>query len=323
MASLVLLAVGSGWLAGCGVLATEGSGDDNLPDARFGPFRAFGEGEVSLPPMAVLDFGAALGGPDVARSPDGGFVLTMHAAPDDDEVTVLRRMSGAAPTAFADSEVLLDGEPAGLRDPAVHEDAGQSLVFFGLGSGAQIGVARSSGGAFVRDDEPVLVADDPARAPIGAPTVLILEGQWLLYFARGDSIALAVSSDGQTFRDEGEVLGPGEGWDAGGVGDPEAVAVRSPLGETRVRLYYTGWSTDDPPVRGVGVAASFDGRTGFHRFVGNPLVALDGDESAPTVTLGEGDSPSFLYFARASGSGRLGIAGAVMPGEVSLAAEDP
>lgn len=324
--SLAVLAVASGLglaIAGCGVLATEGGGDENLPDAQLGPFRAFGEGEVSLPPMAVLDFEASLGGPDAARTPDGGFVLVMHAAPDDDPVTVLRRMTGETPTAFSGAEVLLDGEPAGLRDPARLEEGETTLLYFGLGSGAEIGVARSDGGDFVRDVEPVLVAADPAAQPIGAPTVVVMDGQWLLYYARGDAIALAVSADGQTFEDQGEVLGAGDAgaWDAGGVGDPEVAVTRSALGETRVRLYYTGWSTEDPPVRGVGLAVSFDGRSDFHRFVGNPLVALDGDESAPTITLGEEGAPTFLYYARASGTGRAGIGGAVLPGDVSLAAE--
>jgi hypothetical protein len=315
-------AILASFLAACGVLATPGGGDENLPDARLGPFRPFAEGEVQLPPMAALDFTAQLGGPDVARAPDGAFVLTMHGAPDDDEVTVLRRMTGEAPTTFASPEVLLGGEPVGLRDPCVVEHDGTTLLFFGLGDGSQIGVARSEGGAdFVRDDEPVLTSEDPVESPIGAPSVVIVDGDWLLYHSRADSIALAVSTDdGRTFEDEGIVLGPGEGWDDANAGEPAAVVTRSALGERRVRLYYTGTSSAEPYPRSVGVAVSFDGHTDFHRFVGNPIVSLDDDEWAPTVTLGEGDAPSFLYFGRASGSGRLGIAGAVLPGDVSLAA---
>lgn len=308
--------------AGCGVLATEGGGDQNLPDARLGPFRAFAAGEVSLPPMAILDFGGALGGPDVARGADGGFVMTMHAAPDDDPITVLRRMTGATPTAFADAEVLLDGEPEGLRDPDVLEEGGETLVFFGLGTGAAIGVARSGGGAFTRDEAPILEAD-PEVAPVGGPSVAILDGTWLLYYTRGGCIALATSTDGVTFEEQGDVLTPSGGdhdWDGAAVSDPDVAVVHDALGGTRVRLYYTGLSPEEPPVRGVGLAVSFDGRGDFHRFVGNPVVALDGDESAPTVTLGEGDDPTFLYFARTSGTGRPGIAGAVLPGDVSLAA---
>lgn len=310
-AALALLALAA---AGCGVLATEGSGDDNLPDAHLGPFRTFAEGEVQLPPLAVLDFQAALGGPDVVRTDAGGLVLYMHAAPDDDDVTVLRRMTGDVPTAFADPEVVLDGEPAGLRDPAVVDDDATTLLYFGLGTGDEIGVARSADGApFVRDPDPVLVAEDPVAEPIGAPSVVRVDGQWLLYIARGDSIALAVSDDGATFRDEGIVLSPGEDWDGAGVGDPEAIVTTTPLGETRVRLYYTGRSTLDPPERGVGVAVSLDGHGSFSRFVGNPVIALDGEESAPAVVPGQGDAPALLYFARESGTGRPGIGGATLP----------
>lgn len=309
--------------AGCGVLASEGSGDDNLPDARLGPFRTFGEDEVSLPPLVVLDFTASLGGPELVERGADGAVLYLHASADGEEVTHLRRQRGTSPTAFEDPEIILEGDPEGLRDPAVVLDGAATLLYFGVGTGERIGVARATGaGAFAIDEEPVLVAEDPAAAPIGAPSVVQLDGTWLLYTARGRSIALATSTDGRTFEDQGVVLGPGEetSWDAGGVGDPEAVVVPSPLGGHRVRLYYTGWSANEEPERGVGVAVSFDGLTDFHRYVGNPVVGLDGDELAPAVSVGAGDAPTLLYFTRPSGSGRLGIAGAVLPGDVSFAA---
>ena len=318
----VLVALGC---ASCGVIATPGSGDDNLPDARLGPFRTFGEGEVSLPPMVLLDFTAQLGGPEIVRDAEGALSLFVHSAPDDEDVTILRRATGSAPNEVGGLQTVLEpgsGEQSGLRDPCwFATDAGDSMLLYGLGSGERIGVARPDGNGFTRRDEPLLEAADPVAAPIGAPSLVILDGTWLLYTSRGDSIALATSPDGQTFTDAGVVLAPGEEWDAGGVGDPEAVVHVSPLGVRTVRLYYTGVSADDPPERGVGVAASFDGRSAFSGFVGNPLVSLADDEWAPTVAVGQGDEPTLLYFARASGTGRGGVAGAVYPGSVTFAEE--
>ncbi len=302
--------------AGCGVLAAPADVPDQLPDARLGPFRKLDELEADPAPFVQIDYAAELGGPAVLAT-GSGFELYFHATLDAGGASALRLSAGDGPTAFGEDEVILepDGE-IGLVDPAaIRTSSSETLLFYASASGGRIGVARRGDAGFVPEEAPVV--DRGLGPAIGAPSVVELDGELLLYFERGDGIDLAVSTDGGSSWDEvGPVLFPPDAWGSVGVGDPAAILYTSPLGRRSVRLYYTGRSVDDPPMTGIGVAASFDGVNDFEHLVGNPLFDGDRDEQAPSPL--DVSGATVLYFSQTSASGRPAIAAAVAPGDVRL-----
>ncbi|MBI2894275.1 MAG: hypothetical protein HYY06_12050 [Deltaproteobacteria bacterium] len=301
-------------VTGCGVLAAPADVPDELPDARLGPFRKLDELEADPAPFVEIDYAAELGGPAVLAT-GSRFELYFHATLDAGGAPALRLAAGDGATAFGEDEVILEPEDEiGLVDPAaIRTWTGDDLLFYAAATGDWIRLARREEAGFVPGGAPVL---ERGRGPaIGAPSLLELDDELLLYFERGDLIELAVSADGgATWAERGPVLFPDEGWDAGGVGDPSAILYTSPLGRRSVRLYYTGRSLDDPPVAGIGVAASFDGAGDFDRLVGNPLFDGDRDEQAPAAL--DVGGATVLYFSQSSAGGRPAIAAAVAPGDV-------
>jgi hypothetical protein len=302
--------------AGCGVLAASSASSEDLPDARLGPYRKLDDQEVAFPPFVRLDFTATLEGPSLVRRDDGSFVLYSAALQDTGGVSALRWSVSDDPVAFSSNQAVIapaGWESSGLVDPAVLVRDGTTLVYYAVASGDGIGLVRREGDSFTRPSLAPILARADGGDPIGSPSVIEVDGASWMYFTRGDAIELAISEDGVSFEEQGPVLEPGEGWEAGGVGDPAAELYTSPLGRRSIRLYYTGRSADDPPVLSIGVAASFDGVHEFRRAVANPLFAGDRDEHDPAL-LGV-DGAALLYFAQTSGAGRIGIAAAVDPGE--------
>jgi hypothetical protein len=117
------------------------------------------------------------------------------------------------------------------------------------------------------DDRPVLVADTAWEGgEVGAPSVMRLNGKWLMWFAGGGGagIGFAGSDDGLTWikNDKNPVLKPDQQWEGGQhgvVGGPSVIRH-----ESKYRMYYSGGLDRGPLLArrvgdAIGYADSNDG----------------------------------------------------------------
>jgi len=311
-------------LAGCGTLASPGAGDENLPSAGLGPFRALDADEVDLEPFVSASRGA-WGGSHAALLEDGTFAL-YRGEIEDGIVSIVRETSTDGIT-FADPAVVLVPEAAwegdAVSDPCVTTDGARWLLYYAGAEG--IGLAESVDGIeWTRASEgPVLRADaEWEGSRVGAPSVVPDEdGGFVLYYEAGGGIGVATSRDGLDWTriGAGPVVAPGfaGAWDDRAVFDPAARVHRSPTGRRTVQLFYVGVAaaaTGEEPDYGIGAASSFDGRE-VSRNAGNPVLersrAIVG--LGPPVDLGPADLLTFTE--ERSTAGTFGIGGAIWPAE--------
>jgi len=131
---------------------------------------------------------------------------------------------------------------------------------FALYRGDEEGGARS----IVREtsSDGIAFADPtPVLADATAPSVVVEDGRFRLWYEADGAIALAESDDRTTFAPVGTVLEPGADWEGGRVGAPSVV----PDADGGWLLYYEA-------AGGIGVASSPDG-TRFIRASEVPVLA--------------------------------------------------
>ena len=291
--SIVVLSGLASLAFGCATLADAAKGDENLPNAGVGPFRALRKGELGLSlvaPNAVDD--------DKSLARDAS-VIDADGDPATFEVVGYFAASTGG---------------AGIEDPP-------SLI--------RRGVARD-GRSFERMTSVVLeVTEDWEKGSIGAPAALLHEGETWLYYSSWGGIGLAKSADGVTFtKGSGPVLAEAtSGWDAGAL--PQSPSVIA-LPEGGFAMFYEVLHPTSGPA--IGEARSDDGVT-WTRVNDGPALspaapsedAYDDDGvGAPCAMLGEtalGRPVLWLYYEARSGDARtIGLAGRFGDGAFDRAA---
>jgi hypothetical protein len=307
----------------CATIGGEGAGDRDLPTSGVGPFRKLETGEVPGTAPFVLDDKlaeyrdpSALLAPDgsvilhaVARDKAGADVIVRTRAPDAVSFHGTREDSGHTPRVVLAPALPWEG-PA-LSGPSALLRGGETWLYY-AGTGG-IGLARSTDGfTFTREPSPVLTAATPpvaweTTAP-RAPSVIVLPGGELrMFYAAGNSIGEARSTDGVRFERVGTtpVLAPrppsdvplqkGEkpAFDRGAVADPFASVRITPAGRLHVRVLYTGYAAaPGASDSAIGFAARY-GDTGPLEANALAVYAVGRGERAPVfVEIGR---RSFLY----------------------------
>jgi len=206
-------------LAGCATLAEGGGGDQDLPNASAGPFRK----------ITAAELGNLRSAPNALDS-DETFPRDAAVLDADGDPATLPCFAYVAAT------LVPEGQKASSAAPP------NAIVRYGALD------ARSF------DRAPVTVLE-PARSwekgTVGAPSVLRVGAEVLLYYAAGGGIGLARSPEGETFTAEPEpVLAPvAGGWEAG-VAPASPGVVR--LADGSFRMFYEAGAA-------IGEAASSDG----------------------------------------------------------------
>lgn len=271
LSALVVVGLGIGGAA-CGTGAAPAGGDQNLPNARVGPFRVLRTGETTRKAPFVFESGlwrdpaiVALGeGPEAGATrarlflagggANNGFLAFTDLAQAVDR-------GNGVPTRVL--EAAEEWEAGALGAPSVLVDQEKWLLFYA--AGGCIGRAVSTDGEhFERAPRtPVLCGDE--RGPVGAPSIARGgDGGFRLFYEQAGAILEARALDA-----EGSAFGAGEtvlrasteegSYDAGGVGDPCALpltaAAASVTGRTVRYLYYTAHTADGTPA--IGLAARF------------------------------------------------------------------
>lgn len=302
------VALGFGLLAGaCATLADTGGGDQNLPNARVGPFREIAQEELGnnrVAPYALRDdddFPRDASVMDVDGDPATleawGYVARTEPDPDADP-------DPAAPPTAIVRHVGLDGRsfdrnPVTVLEPAEAWEGGTvgapsalrvgEEVWLYYGGSEGIGLATSSDGAsFSRvGDGPVLAMADggwelsPPRNP---GVIRLTDGRFQLFYDAetdaGPAIGEARSDDGITWTRVGEapVLAPASTIDAAGAEAPWPLVAESAEGRSIEYLYYGAVDADGKAT--VAIAAR-EGTTGnFQR--GTGAVFGSGGSLGPT-----------------------------------------
>ena len=273
-------------LAGaCATLADTGGGDQNLPNARVGPFR------------------------EIAQEELGNSRVAPYALRDDDDFP-------------RDVSVLdVDGDPATLEawgfvartvpDPAVDPDpeAPPAAILRHL---------ALDGRSFDRNPISVL---EPSEAweggTVGAPSALRVGTEVWLYYGGAEGIGLAISADGTNFTRQGDdpVLGIAEGgWEQSAPRNPGVIR----LADGSFQMFYDAESGAGPAI---GEAKSVDGVT-WTRVGAAPAIAPEAAIDAagaeapwPLVAeSAEGRSIEYLYYGAIDGDGRATLAIAAREG---------
>lgn len=304
-------------IAGCGTLATE-AGDSNAerPNAIAGPFRLLAADEIDgLKAPYVLrkkfwDFRQ----PTVLVD-EPGTVLgssSLYALATDTGVSAVYRFVATDGRSFADvpepSTPVLAAGAESIEAPEVARVGDEVRLYYSTPSGVH--VARSNDGVtFTPEPNAVLGAGgagwEGSQAP-RAPAFLTVgpDDHRLFYEAQG-RIGEARSSDGLTWERVGDrpVIEPGAdldgepAFDGVGVGDPEALRVRSAEGRWITRIYYTGRGADGST--GIGLAARFGDRGGMTRATAPALTGPRGPRAPAVVPQG---SFTLLFFDQAAGT---------------------
>lgn len=284
----------------CGVNAPPSGGDDNLPNAKVGPFRVLREGE--MPPQdRVFPFALRRKG---TRNPsalqDGAHVKLYVASsesldPEAPPIKILR-FDAADGRSFhprePDAVVLEPSESweGGVVDaPSVLRVGSEIWMFYAAMGG--IGLAVSADGTtFVKRVDPVLKVSADAtweqgNVPSDPSVVMLGEGSFCMFYEAGAGIGEAVSEDGVRWRRVAGApalwpvpppAGPApeedsvdEPFDDVSVADPHALVDTSSLGRGILRVYYAG--SNRLGVWSLGMAARYDGETTLQRAHGRVL----------------------------------------------------
>ncbi|EYF02491.1 hypothetical protein [Chondromyces apiculatus] len=282
-------------LAGCATLPSTSPGDDALPNAAAGPFRAIAQEELGatrVAPFTINDDTSFTRDPSVVDA-------------DGDPGTAVASGYFSA-TRVPEGET---ADPAAPPNAVVHHQAEDGRSF-----GRRATVVLEPEAAWEGDS-------------VGAPSALRVEGEVWLYYAAAGGIGLARSSDGLAFtREEGPVLvaAPG-GWEQGVVPAAPGV-VRLPEGS--FRMFY---EVALPSGMAIGEARSADGiqweRLGNAPALAPSPPAEEGEESpyddagvgapAPALAISATGRPILrVYHAATSRAGRatIGLAARFLDG---------
>jgi hypothetical protein len=255
---LVTLALG---LAGCATLAEPSSGDQNLPSAGAGPFRALVAGELG-------SLRAAPDGLDDTRD-FGRDIAVLDADGDPTTLGVLAYVAAAV--------------SMGGMDPTPTSPT-RSLVRYDALDGRTFGFSGT-----------VVLTPDAAweGSVLASPAAVRVGSEIFLYYAAAGGIGLAKSADGTAFtKVAGPVLGADAGgWEAGAVPASPGVVV---LPDGSLRMFYevsTGLA-GAPPATSIGEAQSADG-VSWTRLGDGPALAPVGvgDGGGDTWDTGSVGSP--------------------------------
>jgi hypothetical protein len=270
--TLALLVAGA-----CGTGAAPAGGDQNLPNARVGPFRVLRTGETTRKAPFIFDSGlwrdpeiVGLGDNSGARArlflAGGGETIAFLAFTDLDQA--VDRGIGVPTRILEASE---PWEMGALSAPAVLAEGGRTVLFYA--AGGCIGRAVSlDGETFTREPAtPVLCGDE--RGPVTSPSITRgADGGLRLFHEHAGGLveSRARDADGFSFTLGETVLLPSTdagGYDVAGVGDPFALpltsAEASVTGRTIRYLYYTAVAADGN--RTIGLAARFGDDGPFER----------------------------------------------------------
>lgn len=304
-------------LAGCGTLATEaGDLDAERPNAIAGPFRLLAADEIDglnapyvlrkkfwdfrQPTVLVEEPGTVLGAASLyaLATETGVSAVYRFVAPDG-------RSFEAVPD--PPTPVLAAGAES-LDAPEVARVGDEIRLYYSTPSG--IHVARSNDGvSFTPDPNATLGAGgagwEGGQAPRAPAFLTVGPGDHRLFYEVQGRIGEARSSDGLSWErvGAGPVLEPGPDlageppFDGGGVGDPEALRVRSAEGRWITRLYYTGRGSDGST--GIGLAARFGDQGPMTRATAPALTGPRGPRAPALVPQG---SFTLLFFEQAAGT---------------------
>jgi hypothetical protein len=222
-------------LSGCATLPEPSGGDQNLPDANAGPFRALVAAEIGndrSAPNGLDDFR------DYGRD-----IAVLDADGDPSTLAVIGYVAAAVQQG---------------SDAPEPTDPTRSIARYDAADGRSFDLAS----------EVVLTPDAPWEGGVlASPAAVRMGGEIWLYYAAQGGIGLAKSADGHAFtKVPGPVLGPSPGgWERGGV--PAAPGVVQ-LPDGSLRMFYEvavadGGSAPKPPesVTVIGEAESADGLT--------------------------------------------------------------
>jgi hypothetical protein len=227
--------------SGCATIPEPSGGDENLPTAAAGPFRALVAAELGNYRSAPngldddTDFGR-----DIAVLADG-------ADPSDLQVA-----------AYVAAAVEENGKAPTPTSPT------RSIARYGA----------LDGRSFDYSDEVVLTPDAPWEGGLlAAPAVLRAGGEIFLYYSAAGGIGLAKSADGHTFtKVPGPVFAPTPGgWENGAT--PASPGVVQ-LGDGSFRMFYQ--VTVSGSATAIGEATSPDGLS-WTRLGTGPALAASGD----------------------------------------------
>jgi hypothetical protein len=340
-------------LAACATLADAATGDENLPNAEAGPFRALRKGELGLSLVApnAVDDGITLARDVAILDVDGDpatfdvlgyFGASANGAEADEPPVAIRRSTASDGRSFKrQTDVVLQASDAWEKGTvgapsAVSVNGSEVWLYYAAGGG--IGLAKSSGGTmFTKHGGPVLAAAesgwDRGAVPRSPGVMALADGGFAMFYEvtlPGEKTAIgeARSTDGVawTRAGDGPVLAPGapgdEAYDDAGVGAPCPVAGETASGRPLLWLYYAAKSGDGK--RTIGLAGRFEDGP-FDR--GASPVFGAGTSRAPTepsVTVFDGFTILFATQHRSSSSEDPAVAAGIAPAQAELppAAED-
>ena len=290
----------AGWailfVAGCATLADGGGGDQNLPNAVGGPFRAIaGEelGNERSDPNGLDDATGFTRDPSVIDADGdpstyevmGFFAKTLETGGEPDPrappTAIVRHRALDARSFDRAPEIVLEpAEPwegGAVGAPSVLRVGKEFFLYYAAAGG--IGLARSDDGlAFAREPKPVL-----AEAPGGwegggvpqAPGVVRLwDGSFRMFYEVAEEggigrIGEAASADGLTWTRIGEgprlepsappTSGGEEPYDSAWVGAPFPILAESAQGRQIVRVYYAARDRQGKAVIGLAARIGPDG----------------------------------------------------------------
>ncbi|HVY48041.1 MAG TPA: hypothetical protein VHB21_19270 [Minicystis sp.] len=338
-ASAVVVAALACALPACATIPESAGGDDALPNAAAGPFRAITQAELgnlrSAPNALEDDDLAARDGSviDLDGDPSTLRVAGFFAGgggPDARPTEILRYGALDGRSFDRAAEVVLVaaepweggtvGAPAALR-----VDSGVWLYYAAAGG---VGLAQSSDGHhFAR------VASSPSAGLVLAgatnPGVVQLDdGSFRMFFEtqteHGPSIGEARSDDGVAWsRLAGTAVAPtGSGYDARAAAAPAPILARTAAGRRVLRVYYT--ATDGAGQVTIGLAARF-GDDGPLERATSPVFGTANALAPrqPSVVAFERFTLLFATEAASSTSSAPAVACGVAPGDVTLPPPNP
>lgn len=332
-------------LVACATLADAAKGDEDLPNAGAGPFRALRKGELGLSLVApnAVDDGITLARDATMLDVDGdpatfdvlGYFGASEngAAADEPPIAIRRGVASDGRSFERQTEVVLEAgdawEKGTIGAPSAILVNGEVWIYYAAGDG--IGLAKSSGTTFKKHGGPVLTAShsgwDRGSVPRSPGVIALAQGGFAMFYevtlvSGKSAIGEARSVDGVawTRAGDGPVLAPAapndEAYDDGGVGAPCPVFGESASGRPLLWLYYAAESGDGK--RTIGLAGRFEDGP-FDR--GASPVFGAGTSRAPTepaVTVFEGFSILFATQHRSSSSEEPAVAAAVAPAQAEL-----
>ncbi len=299
--------------SGCGLgwIGTEPDRTAGLPVAGAGPYSRL-ESDDSTPatePRFLNDIRANVSDPSIlaggagirvwfTRSTTEPLVSEIHYT----EATSAHELPSVDPMlVLSATETWEEGV---VSSPSVTADPGGGLVMFYEGGVTMPSIGRavsSDGVTWQKDGNPVLVG-------ASSPSIGFVEREPWLFVTRPNEIGIWRAVDGGAgfLFDQAPVILPRpeepEAFDRATVSEPFVLADPTLAdGVTRVHLWFTGTTDDDPPATSIGYAASFDG-IDWLRFGGvEPM--LSAEASGATVVL-EAAGGLMLFEGSAAGGTR-------------------